>query len=244
VTAVVTGARGVLGRKVVAELERRRIQHRSAGRTGADVTMDLATGAGIDEAVRDASVVFHCATDPRHHRRVDGDGTAKLLDAVTCRVVYPGIVGSDVIPLGYYKSKQAAERTVLDHDPANVVIRSTQFHQLIWTMLGFLSRPPIALVPNQTRVQPLDSSVLAERMVTAHVDDLRGRQPDVGGAFAYEARDLARSYLTAGGVDKRIVRVNVPGIVGAAFRAGGNLTPNRANTGETWNDFVARHVAG
>ena len=37
--------------------------------------------------------------------------------------------------------------------------------------------------------------------------------------------------------------INVPGIVGAAFRAGGNLTPNRTSDGKTWNDFVAERMA-
>lgn len=40
-----------------------------------------------------------------------------------------------------------------------------------------------------------------------------------------------------------MIKLNVPGIVGAAFRAGGNLTPNRTTEGKTWNDFVADMMA-
>jgi len=70
----------------------------------------------------------------------------------------------------------------------------------------------------------------------------QGRLPDLGGPTVYDVKDLARSVATALGRSRRVIGVNIPGLVGAAFRAGGNLTPNRDETGATWNDFVAARI--
>jgi hypothetical protein len=83
---------------------------------------------------------------------------------------------------------------------------------------------------------------MARRLVDAVERGPGGRLPDIGGRFAYEMTDLTRSYLRAKGLRRPLVRRNRSGLVGAALRAGGNLTPNRDETGETWNDFVARQL--
>jgi hypothetical protein len=96
-------------------------------------------------------------------------------------------------------------------------------------------------VPAQTRYQVIDPLEVARRLVDLAEAGPQGRVDDIGGQFAYEASDLARSCLTATDSKRRVVRYNKPGIAGAALRAGANLTPNRAG-GQTWNDFVQRQV--
>jgi uncharacterized protein YbjT (DUF2867 family) len=98
---------------------------------------------------------------------------------------------------------------------------------------------PWVAVPNDTRFQVLDPGLVANTLGQAVEEGPAGRLPDLGGPFAYEAADLARSYLAATGKKRVLVRPNYPGLVWAAFRAGGNLTPNRGG-GETWNEFVQR----
>ncbi len=99
------------------------------------------------------------------------------------------------------------------------------------------------VVPNDTRFQPIAAGSVAERLVAVAESAPAGRMPDLGGPHAYEARDLARSFLTAEGIRRPVVRLNRPGITGAALRAGAGLTPNRDTGGPTWNDFVARRIA-
>ncbi len=241
-TVLVTGARGVLGHLVVAELTRRGYDVRTAGRSGANVAVDLESGAGIDRAVAGVEAAIHCATDRRRHRQVDVGGTRRLLDHLAARVILPSMVGCDVIPLGYCASKLAAEDAVLRHPAGGVVARATQFNHSVWEMLSRLARPPVMVVPNDTRAQPLDPASLAIRLVDALQRNDNGRLEDLGGRYVYEARDLARSYLAATGRRRPVVRLNFPGLTGASFRAGGNLTPNRDEAGETWNDFVARRT--
>ena len=178
---------------------------------------------------------------------MDRAGTELLIEVAsrTSRpfLVYPGIVGSDVIPLGYYKSKIAAEKAIATSDLGWTVLRATQFHQLIWWGLGLLARPPVMVVPHDTRFQPVDPRAVARLLVDAAERREEGRLPDIGGPNAYTAKDLAGSYLAASAKRKRIIQLNAPGIAGAAFRAGGNLTPNRDTSGATWNEFVSRQLS-
>jgi len=253
VKALITGASGVLGSRVARHLADSGVEVLAGSRRlyvapfGVSVVVDPGTGEGLPEALRDVETVVHCASDARRHRRVDHTGTINLLSAARSagvrHFVYPGIVGSDVVPLGYYQSKIAAENAIMSSGIQWTVLRTTQFHQFIWRVLEGISKLPIMLVPNDTRVQPLDPSVVAGRLARAVIEGPAGRLEDLGGPTAYEFRDLARSYLAASGRKRPLLRVNVPGIVGAALRAGGNLTPNRDTAGMTWNDFVRSSAA-
>ena len=207
---------------------------------------DVAAGTGLDEAITGVDAVVHCASDPRNHRATDVTGTRRMATAARnaggIHIVFPGIVGSDVIPLGYYRSKTAAEE-ILDGSGLPISIqRYTQFHELLWLLMSMLTKPPLAIVPHDTRFQVLDAAAAARHLVDAAEGDPAGRMPDLGGPTAYEARDLARSVAAALDRKRKVIGINVPGLVGAAFRAGGNLTPNRDDTGATWNDFIARKM--
>ena len=84
---VVTGGAGRLGREVVAQLAGRGVSAVSASRrTG----VDLATGEGLAAVLAGADAVVHCATSPLRARRVDLEGTRRLLGAATpgTHVVY------------------------------------------------------------------------------------------------------------------------------------------------------------
>lgn len=250
---LVTGGTGVLGSAVVAELVSRvhavRVLTRhpdSVGDTARVIPGSLASTGAVAEALDGIDAVVHCATDPRKHRQVDRDGTAALLETAirsgNPHVVYPGIVGSDVIPLGYYKSKIVVEGMIEASACPHTFLRATQFHTLIWTALTRMSRFPLMVLPRDTRFQPIDHAVIARRLADAVESGPRGRMDDIGGPMAYEAKDLAVSHRAATGHGKRMIQFNLPGIVGAAFRAGGDLTPNRTGEGKTWNDFVAERM--
>jgi uncharacterized protein YbjT (DUF2867 family) len=248
---LVTGASGVLGGRVmeralaaghgvVAATSRAGRSFPEPVRTA---VLDLGTGAGLTEALAGVEAVIHCASDAAHHAEVDARGTRRLVEASEpgTHFVYPGIVGSDVIPLAYYRSKMASEAALLDRPWT--VIRTTQFHQLAWSIMARLARrPPLMPVPGNTRIQPLDPGSLATRLVEALVTGAQGRAPDLGGPFAYDVSALARSYLEATRTRRWLISVNWPGLLWASLRAGANLTPNRDETGETWNDFLARRL--
>ncbi len=208
------------------------------------VTVDLATGEGLDSAVGGVEAIVHSATDPRRPDLVDVGGL-RLLDQMApsdAHLVVPSIVGCDLIPTPYYKAKTICEHAVMATARTWAILRATQFHQLIWGWYSRPSRNPFLFVPAATRYQVLDPMEMARRLADAVDGRLQGRLDDLGGAFAYEATELARSVVTASGSGRRVIGYNRPGLVGAALRAGANLTPNRGE-GETWNEFVARQIA-
>ena len=169
---LVTGGTGVLGSAVVAELVSRvhavRVLTRHpelAQDTVRIIAGSLASAGAVAEALDGVEAVVHCATDPRKHRQVDRDGTEALLETAlrsgNPHIVYPGIVGSDVIPLGYYKSKIAAEQRIEASACPHTFLRATQFHTLIWSALDGMSRFPLMVLPRDTRFQPVDQEVMA-----------------------------------------------------------------------------------
>ncbi len=251
---LVTGATGTLGRLVVSALASRAHAVRAMTRDpdarfpapAVGVVADLRTGRGVPDAVDGVGTIVHCATDPGSHRSIDRDGTRMLVDtarrSAVDHLVYPGIVGSDVIPLRYYRSKTAAEDAIASSGIGWSVLRSTRFHQFVWRLLSRSARLPLVVVPASTRAQPIDPEAVATRLADAVEAGPSGRLPDVGGRHAYEVAQLARSHLAAVGSDRKVLPLNLPGIVGAALRAGGNLTPNRADDGRSWNEFVADRI--
>jgi uncharacterized protein YbjT (DUF2867 family) len=175
-------------------------------------------------------------------RKVDLGGMVRLVaGAPNAHLIYPGIVGSDLIPTEYYKVKTETEQFLSASGAPWTVLRATQFHQLIWHWYATPSRNPFLLVPSQTRYEVIDPLEVARRLADLAEAGPMGRVDDIGGQFAYEASDLARSCLTATASKRRVIRYNKPGIVGAALRAGANLTPHRSG-GQSWNDFVQRQI--
>lgn len=208
------------------------------------VTVDLATGSGLAGAVEGVEAIIHSATDPRHTQSIDVGGLGLLDEAAPpdAHLLLPSIVGCDLIPTPYYRSKTASEQVLTSLERPWSILRATQFHQLIWTWYSRPSRNPFLLVPASTRYQVLDPMEMARQIVDAVETRRQGRLEDLGGAFAYEAAELARSALAAVGSHRRAIAYNRPGIVGAALRAGANLTPHRGG-GETWNEFIARQLS-
>lgn len=191
----------------------------------------------------EVGAVILCATDPRQWEAVDLGQISFFQRQSELHLVYPSIVGCDLMPWPYYQAKTLCEKALAEGPNPWSILRATQFHQLIWAWYATPSpRLPWLLVPSQTRYQVLDPSVVAEALVESAVSKSTGRLPDLGGPHAYEAAELARSVQRALRRKRLVIAYNKPGLFGAALRAGANLTPNRGG-GETWNQFLARRLA-
>jgi uncharacterized protein YbjT (DUF2867 family) len=252
-TILVTGGTGTLGRAVVTQLPADGHSVRVLSRRPHEdetvewVTGDLTTGAGLDEAVRGADAIIHCATDTRHPRR-DVDGTQNLIDAArrngAPHLVYISIVGVDRIPLGYYRVKLEVERLIEDSGLPWTILRATQFHDLVSTVARILTWLPVAAVPAGTSFQPVDVRDVAARLGELAVTAPAGRAPDFGGPEVSSAVDLVRAHLHASGRRRAVLPVRMPGKVAAAYRDGGHLAPEHADGRRTFEEFLAEHVTG
>ena len=256
---LVTGGTGTLGRLVVPRLRdhcrdiRVLSRHSHASEDGIEyVTGDLATGAGIEAAVKGAEIIVHCAGSSKGDEDKALNLVREASRAGTRHLVYISVVGADRIPVvsavdramfGYFASKLAAERVVADSGLPWTTLRATQFHDLLLTVAQQLAKLPLMPLPSGFRVQPVDAGEVADRLAELALGPPAGLVPDMGGPRVYGMADLLREYLRARGKRRMMVPVRLPGKAARAFRAGANLAPEQAVGRRTWEEFLAERVS-
>jgi uncharacterized protein YbjT (DUF2867 family) len=254
---LVTGGTGTLGRRLVEQLLAQggavRVLSRNSkpesGGAAQWAVGDLATGAGLSEALAGVTVIVHCATSSRAKGQ-DVVATRHLVDAARKqstppRLIYVSIVGIDRIPMGYYRDKLAAEHVVESSGLQWTILRATQFHNLVVRIVAAMSLSPVVFVPSGLRMQPVEVEEVARRLIELVGDPARqGRVRDLGGPATHPFRDLVRTYLRAAGKRRLIVPVRLPGATMRGLRAGGNLAPDGDNGQQTFEEFLAREVSG
>lgn len=247
-TNVVTGGTGTLGRPLVRGLvdagHRVRVLSRHAPADGvlpagvAHSAVDLRTGKGLEAALDGAEVVVHCAWDRRADEAVARNLLAAARAAGVSHVLYISIVGVDRIPMGFYKRKLAVERQVEASGLPWTILRTTQFHELIVSLLLAQRRLPVIFAPS-IRFQPVDVGDVAARMTELALASPAGRVDDMGGPAVRDAGDLARAYRAATGGRRPIVALRFAGEVGRQLRAGANLVPEHAVGVRGFDDYLA-----
>jgi uncharacterized protein YbjT (DUF2867 family) len=145
--------------------------------------------------------------------------------------------------LSGFASKLAAERVVADSGLPWTTLRATQFHDLILTVARQMARLPLIPVPAGSRVQPVDAGEVADRLAELALGTPAGLVPDMAGPRVYGAAEPIRGYLRARGKHRQVVPVRLPGKAAGAFRAGANLSPDRAVGRRTWEEFLAKRVS-
>jgi uncharacterized protein YbjT (DUF2867 family) len=255
---LVTGGTGTLGRHVVRRLReagrevrvlsRRRREHEDGVRY---VTGDLATGAGLADALVGVGTVVHLAGEAKG----DEDKARHLVAAALAQpkephIVYISVVGADRIPLdgrmdramfSYFGAKLAAERIIAGSGLPYSILRATQFHDLLYKVAEGMAKLPVIPAPG-FRFQPIEADEVAAGLVELALGEPAGRVPDMGGPRVYELRDLIRSYVRATGRRRLIVPERFPGKAARAFRDGANLNPGRAVGRRSWEEFLIERV--
>ncbi|MEV4879201.1 SDR family oxidoreductase [Streptomyces cyaneofuscatus] len=240
-TILVTGATGTLGRQVAERLRTEGADVRGLSRRSPSYAVDLRDGKGLDAAVDGVDAIVHCASSPR-----GGDDRAAgfLIDAAkragVPHLVYISIVGVDRVPLAYYTLKRRVERMIEDSGLGATIQRTTQFHDLVLSVVSGAAKLPVLPVPAGVSVQPVDSGEVADRLAALALGAPAGRVPDLGGPEVRQFTDLAGAYLRATGRRRRVVPVRLAGKAYAGFRSGGHLSPEHAVGTVTFEEFLAR----
>lgn len=240
-TILVTGATGTLGRQVTERLRTQGADVRALSRRSPSYPVDLRDGRGLDAAVDGVDTIVHCASAPR-----GGDDRAAgfLIEAAkrarVPHLVYISIVGVDRVPLGYYTVKHRVERMIEDSGIGATIQRTTQFHDLVLSIVSGAAKLPVMPVPAGVSVQPVDSGEVAGRLAALAAGPPAGRVPDMGGPEVRELTGLAAVYLRATGRKRRVVPVRLAGKAYAAYRSGGHLSPEHAVGTMTFEEFLAR----
>ena len=157
-TILVTGGTGTLGRLVVPRLQQASARVRVLSRTEhpsvdgvSYVPGDLASGAGIEAAVRGVDTVVHLAGNAKG----DGDLARRLVAAAAAagrpHLVSISVVGAERVPVvsgvdramfGYFAAKREAELVVAGSGLPWTTLRATQFHDLTLTTVRTLGKLP------------------------------------------------------------------------------------------------------
>jgi uncharacterized protein YbjT (DUF2867 family) len=239
---LVTGGSGTLGRVLVPILQAGGHEVRTLSRTPGRGTHtgNLTTGIGVLAAAAGADLVVHAATDTRHFGRADPVQTRHLLDACTGagHLLYVSIVGIEDIPYGYYKKKLACEKLLAVHRVPYTILRATQFHQMIAALLKASERLPVAPLPLDFLFQPVAADEVAGRIADLIVGSPIRRADDFGGPEVLRLDEMAHRWRAHRGRPRRLVRLPVPGQVGAGFRIGRNTAPDHREGVQTWEEFL------
>lgn len=256
---LITGGTGTLGSHVVPLLQdaglklRVLSRHRQEFTEGAEYIIgDLATGAGVDEAVDGVGTIVHLAGSTKG----DDQKTRTLVNAATRagkpHLVYISVVGADQVPVvgradramfGYFAAKLASEQIVAGSGLPWTTLRATQFHDLAFATAEQMAKLPVIPVPTGVRFQPVDTGEVAARLVELSLAEPAGLVPDIAGPRIYEMKDLIRGYLKARGKRRLLMPARLPGKAARAMRDGANLAPDRAVGKRTWEDFLAERLS-
>jgi uncharacterized protein YbjT (DUF2867 family) len=206
---------------------------------------DLATGLDLDKALAGAQIVVHAASDPRGNPwEVDVAGTRRLVQAVDRdrlqHLVYVSIVGVDRIPFNYYRAKFAAEQVLLASGLPVTLLRVTQFHDFVDSLLETARRGPVLPVPMGWRLQPVDVDEVAAHIGVVAAAPPTGGVIEFGGPEELTAAEVARAWAAARGSGAHVVATPVPGRMGAAIRDGAALPSGGARGARTY----AQHLHG
>ncbi len=244
---IVTGGSGGLGSEIVQEFDHRGEKATPASRrTG----FDLATGAGMAEAITGADVIVHAASHPARHHAVDVAGTDRLATMLRARVagthlIYVSIVGCDRNPFGYYRSKTAAEKLLADSGLPVTVVRATQFHTLVDAIAETATIGPLGFAPHGLRFQPCDVGWVARRIVDYAMagppDGCRRADDLAGPELMTLAQAISIRAESAGHRAPRMVEIPAVGNALAAFADGANLPdPGSEIGGPSFTAWTAR----
>jgi uncharacterized protein YbjT (DUF2867 family) len=221
----VMGGTGTIGRRIVSRLEARGHEVRALSRHAPEYPVDLTTGSGLTTALEGCQVVIDASNGPpgRRARAVLVDGSRRLLDAEPKAGVQHhicvSIVGIEDVPMSYYRVKIAQEQVVKSGGVPWTIVRATQFHDLVATMLKATARFHVLPAP-QAKLQPVDAGDAADAVATVATQDPHNGIVTVAGPEVLTLRTLSRIWREAAGRRGPQLPIPLPGPAGRALRQG------------------------
>jgi uncharacterized protein YbjT (DUF2867 family) len=261
---LVTGGTGHLGQDLVPTLLRQgnrvRVLARSPRRDG-DVEWavgDLATGQGLQAALRGVHTVINAATFSPIARRggirpvdflkspsdVDVEGTERLLalsrDEGIQHFLHVSIVGLDEASLPYARVKLRGEQRVCESSLPWSVVRAMPFYYLLERMLAGLAWLPVWPVP-KTSFNPVDTSDVADYLAICAREGPRGVRAEIGGPEDLSCTEFARQYQRVRGLQRPILPLPLSD---TSARGMGFVVSQGVRGKLRWTEWLQRQTPG
>ncbi|MEU4335028.1 NAD(P)H-binding protein [Micromonospora lupini] len=216
----VLGGTGLIGSQVVRIL---RAGGHEAVPHSQSTGVDLLTGQGLPEALRDADVVVNLTNSPTFddaspaffQTTMDNLLTAAERAGVGHAVVL-SIVGVDQVPdLAYYRAKVLQEDLLKASKVPYSIVRATQFFEFIDAVISWTADENGVRLP-RTPVQPMAAADVAQAVADVTVGaPLRGVR-NVAGPEVFGLDELGRITLAAHGDPRTVTTDDSAGMFAAA----------------------------
>ncbi|MEY2404546.1 MAG: hypothetical protein QOD38_2097 [Acidimicrobiaceae bacterium] len=248
---LVTGGTGTIGSHVIPILReagrdvRILSRHPRVNEPGIQhVEGDTVAGRGLADALDGVEVVLHLAGGAKGDDIAARNLTAAATDAGVRHLILISVIGADRMPIGYFRAKAEAERTIAESGVPWTVLRSAQLHEFVLPIVRGMARLPLLPVPGGLRFEPVHVDEVAARLAELALGAPAGRVADIAGPEVLTIRQLADTYMDAsGGRHRRGLPIRIPGAVGRAYRAADNLAGEHVRRGDrTWREFVSEEA--
>jgi uncharacterized protein YbjT (DUF2867 family) len=206
---VVIGGSGRIGEKLVYNLQQNDFMVVAASPSHGVNTI---TGEGLDEALRDATVVVDVSNSPS----LDGADALRFFEtsgrrllaaekaAGVQRHIALSIVGTDGLQeIGYFRAKKRQEDLIKDSGMPYSLLRSTQFFEFIAGVVQNGGDEDVVISP--ALAQPVAGVEVAQALADLATGEPLNRTVEVAGPERRRLSDLALEVLTAYEDPRRII---------------------------------------
>ena len=206
---VVIGGSGRIGEKLVHTLQQDEFMVLAASPSHGVNTI---TGEGLDQALRDATVVVDVSNSPS----LDGSDALRFFEASGRNLLAAGkaagvqhhialsIVGTDGLQvIGYFRAKKVQEDLIKDSGIPYSILRSTQFFEFIAGVVQDGGDAEVVISP--AMAQPIAGIDIAEALAELATGEPLNRTVEVAGPERLRLSDVATAVATAYEDPRRII---------------------------------------
>lgn len=245
---MVTGSTGHLGSALLNQLTNSDYKVKVTSRRKPDSTdkfewvySDFLSGEGLEEAVKDVEVIIHAATSPqKNSKMIDVTGFGKFLSKLQHikHFIYPSIVGIEDVPLKYYRHKLEAEELLKNSSIPFTIVRATQFHSFVESLL--ISKPLFNryFVPRNIKFQSVDKGEFSNHLIDLINKDPQGRIDDFGGPSIMTLKEMAELKIKINNETNKVVSIPLTGKLYNSLLDGKNTNINQKIGKITFEEYL------
>lgn len=247
---LITGANGDLGQHLIKILEnefplilctRRQKNKTAEGIEWRKFDLENPTSISMDGV----KTIFHLASSiEKKSFKIDVEGTKNLLEQAlknnVKHFIFISIVGVGRLPTKYFRIKNQVEHEIQQSGIPYTILRATQFFPFFEQEIIKYLRFPIAFLPSGILYQPIETSIVAKKMVEISLAGPLNSILEIGGPEVVNFGEAARILMESRSVSKPIVNVplSLLGKLGKELK-NGVLTTNESNQDSaTWTEWL------